>query len=221
MPSAPSGNPSIRILIPVHRDRDALARLLPALLQHWHPRELQIADTGADDSADIAASHHVPCLVVPENDRGRARQLNAAARLHPGADLLLFLHADTRLPPTARASLTRAWHQGAPGGAFSRRFNSPSRLLRLTCALADWRVRRFGPAFGDQAIFVRRHLFEHLGGFPDQPRFEDWDFTRALRKHHGPLHLLTPGILTSARRFQPDGPLLRTLKDLLLTLQHR
>jgi len=217
MPSPPSGNPSIRILIPAHRDRDALSSLLPDLLDHWHPDELQIADTGADDAANIAAAHGVPCLVVERQAMGRARQMNAAARLHPEADLFLFLHADTRLPPTARESLIQAWQDGAVGGAFSRRFDSPSRFLRLTCSLANWRVRHFGLAFGDQALFARRDVFERLGGFPDQPVFEDWDFTRRLQKE-GPMRLLTPGVVSSARRFEVDGPIFRTLKDLRLTL---
>jgi len=220
MPSMPSGNPSIRILLPVHRDREALASLLPELLCNWQAAELHVVDTGTDDAADVCAAQGVPCLVVDETQRGRARQMNAGAKLHPEVDLLLFLHADTRLPATARASLVQAYRDGVVGGAFSRRFDSPSRFLRLSCALADWRVRRFGLAFGDQALFVRRDIFERLGGFPDQPLFEDWDFTRLLRKQ-GPVRLLTPGVISSSRRFEQDGPVLRTLKDLWLTVRHR
>jgi len=213
----PSGNPSIRILLPVHRDREALASLLPELLCHWQAGELQVVDTGADDVADVCAARGVPCLVVDAARRGRARQMNAGAKLHPEADLLLFLHADTRLPATARASLVQAYREGIVGGAFSRRFDSPSRFLRFTSALADWRVRHFGLAFGDQAIFVRRDVFEQLGGFPDQPLFEDWDFTRLLLKQ-GPTRLLIPGVISSSRRFEQDGPFLRTLKDFWLTV---
>ncbi|MCC5843203.1 MAG: glycosyltransferase [Verrucomicrobia bacterium] len=213
----PSGEPSIRIILTVHRDREALASLLPELLCHWQADELHVVDTGDDDAAAVAAARGVPCLVVDAAQRGRARQMNAGAKLHPEADLLLFLHADTRLPPAARASLVQAYREGAVGGGFSRRFDSPSRFLRLSCALADWRVRRFGLAFGDQAIFVRRDVFDRLGGFPDQPLFEDWDFTRLLRKQ-GPTRLLTPGVISSARRFEQDGPVLRTFKDLWLTV---
>lgn len=209
-------DPVIRILLPVHRDRQALSALLPDLLRIWKPGEIHVADTGEDDAAAVAAGHGVACLVVEEHQRGRARQMNALACLHPEADLFLFLHADTQLPDTARASLGQALRDGFVGGAFSRRFDHPSRFLRITCALADWRVRRFGLAFGDQAIFVRRDVFEHLGGFPDQPMFEDWDFTHQLRKQ-GPTCLICPGVISSARRFATDGPILRTLKDLWLT----
>lgn len=208
--------PVIRVIIPVYRDRDALADLLPALLRNWRPEEVLVVDAGDDGADGLAESHGVTAI---RSAPGRARQMNAGARHVSAADLLLFLHADTHLPDEARRLLTQAHADGGVGGAFSRRYDSPSRFLSLTCFLSDLRGKFLGLYLGDQAMFVRRDAFEQLGGFPGQPVFEDLDFSRKLRKH-GKVRLLTPPVTSSARRFEREGPLRRTLKDLGLTLRH-
>lgn len=209
-------SPIILIIIPVYQDRAALETLLPQLLQDWQARELLVVDAGEDGAEAFARSLGVPVIRAAS---GRAKQLNAGAAHGPEADLLLFLHADTRLPPEARERLVRAQADGIVGGAFSRRFDNPSRFLKLTCALANVRGKTLGLFFGDQAIFVRKDVFHRVGGFPDQPLFEDLDFCRKLKKQ-GKVRLLTPPVISSARRFKKDGPFIRTLKDIGLTLRH-
>jgi hypothetical protein len=105
------------------------------------------------------------------------------------------------------------------GGAFARHYASPSLLLRLTCALADWRNRIIGWHLGDQAMFVRRGLFFQLGGFRDVERFEDLDFSRRL-KDAGRIVTLLPPVISSARRFERNGAAWTTLRDLALTLRY-
>lgn len=211
-----NNSPTIRIIIPVYQDRAALETLLPALLGDWRAEEVVVVDAGDDGSEAFAKSLGVTVIrSVP----GRAKQMNAGAGHAVEADLLLFLHADTRLPPEAGERLSQAYADGIVGGAFSRRFDSPSRFLKLTCALADVRGKTLGLFLGDQAIFARKDVFERIGGFPDQPLFEDLDFCRTLKKE-GRVRLLTPPVRSSARRFDKDGPLLRTLKDVTLTLRH-
>ena len=210
---------SFRIILPVHRDREALATRLPELLaQGWRAEELMVVDTGDDGAEAVAREHGAACLRPPEGVRGRAVQMNLGAA-SADADLLLFLHADTRLPDAARDQLERAVAAGAVGGAFSRRFDSPSTLLRLTCALADLRGRCCGWFFGDQAIWARRDAFETVGGFPERELFEDLEFSRRLRRR-GKTVLLSPGVVSSARRFDREGPLKRTWRDGVLTIRY-
>ena len=158
----------------------------------------------------------VQVLQPPPELRGRAKQMNYGVQ-HTQSDAILFLHADTTLPNQAQDLISGALKNGKVGGGFSRRFDSPSLFLKFTCVLADLRGKWTGWYFGDQAIFCSRVAFEKVGGFPDISPFEDVEFCRKLKKE-GPLTLLKPGILTSARRFQAEGPVRRTFKDLLLTL---
>lgn len=215
----PSKPPSIRLVLPAYRDREAVENALRHLLQDgWHPQHIRVVTAGEPDTRAAVEALGVPALDLPPGQRGRARQMNAGAR-DAGGDLLLFLHADTRLPPDARAQLVKAWCRGAVGGGFRRRFDSPSLFLRITCALADLRGKTLGWFFGDQTIWARREAFERLGGFPDRPRFEDLDFSRRLNTL-GPTALLPGPTLSSARRFETDGPALRTWKDLKLTRRY-
>lgn len=207
--------PPLQIIIPALNDRGALDRLLPDLIsQGWSPEQITVVD--ADPTPPLATP--VNWITASGGQIGRARQMNLGAAQSP-ADIFLFLHADTRLPPTAARQITRAIASGNVGGGFSRRFDSPAVFLRVTCYLADLRGKYFGWYFGDQAIFCTREAFQKVGGFPDMYPFEDLSFSRRL-KRLGSLCLLKPGILSSARRFQAEGPLRRTLKDLRLTLSY-
>ncbi|MCC5850070.1 MAG: glycosyltransferase family 2 protein [Verrucomicrobia bacterium] len=212
-------SPTLRIIIPVYRDQPALSRLLPRLLEHWSPEEVLVVDAGDDGAADLAESMGIRTLRTPADRKGRARQMNDGARAVPEADLLLFLHADTFLPSAAREQLETAYGDGVVGGAFSRRFDHPSLLLKCTCRIADLRSKSLGWYYGDQAIYVRRDIFETLGGFPEQALFEDFDFSRKL-KRQGKVRLLKPPVISHARRFEAEGPWIRSWKDAALTLRH-
>ncbi len=208
---------SIDIIIPVYRD----TRALQACLSHPPHRAflnlmtVVLAETDPEAEA-LCKEAGVRCLQAPSP--GRAQQMNHAAEATMG-DILLFLHADTRLPPTAIADIKSAIKGGAVGGAFNRSFDDPSGFLRFTCWLAAWRVRWFGWILGDQALFVRRGAFVALDGFPEWPQFEDLEFSRRLRPC-GKTVLLAGPILSSARRFQKRGPLRQTIADFKATLYY-
>ncbi|MEX2607318.1 MAG: glycosyltransferase [Kiritimatiellia bacterium] len=209
----------IQILIPVFQDREALCACLHHLLTHWMPEEVLVIDSGEDGAGAEAEKMGVRTHFSPPERRGRAKQMNDGAARVPEADLLVFLHADTRLPRAAREALCTAFRQGGVGGGFSRRFDSPSRFLGFTCRLADLRGRTMGWFLGDQVQFVRGDVFRSLGGFSEIPLFEDLDFSRRLKKQ-GRVSLLTPPVISSARRFEADGAFTRTWKDLRLTLRY-
>jgi rSAM/selenodomain-associated transferase 2 len=146
---------------------------------------------------------HIKLLTAPP---GRAPQMNAGAAASRG-DVLLFLHADTLLPRDARLAIEGALEDPAcVGGRFDVRFGRDSRPGRLIGRMINLRSRCTGIATGDQAIFVRRAVFERLGGFSDIPIMEDVDFTRRL-KRAGRVAALRSQVVTSYRRWDACGPI--------------
>jgi len=166
--------------------------------------EVIVVDGGSGDATVDRA--RVAGATVITATRGRARQMNAGAAVATG-EVLLFLHADTRLPPAFDAAVDAALADPAVvGGRFDLRLEPGSPFLDLTAALINLRSRLTGIATGDQALFVRRTVFEAMGGFEDIPLMEDVAFTRAL-KGRGRVARLRARVTTSARRWQRDGPL--------------
>jgi len=154
-------------------------------------------------SPQSSALSPVSLLTAPP---GRANQMNAGAAASEGT-VLLFLHADTSLPSDARQAVERALEDPAcVGGRFDVRFERDSGPGWLISRMMNLRSRWTGIATGDQAIFVRRSLFEQLGGYSDLPIMEDVDFSRRL-KRTGRLFAVRSKVITSYRRWDTRGPL--------------
>jgi rSAM/selenodomain-associated transferase 2 len=137
---------------------------------------------------------------------GRARQLNAGAAACT-TDVFVFLHADSALPPQARALMEQALTNPAVvGGRFDVRFDRPSIWGRLISSFMNMRSRMSRISTGDQAMFVRRPIFEQLGGFSDIPIMEDIDFSTRL-KRAGETAAIRERVTTSFRRWERQGPL--------------
>lgn len=210
-------NNSICVVIPVWNDAAVLERTLPVLLREWPAGAIWVVDGGSGDApGDVAKCHGVRFLQVEAPSR--ARQMNAGAAAC-GGDVILFLHADTHLPKNSRLRIAEEISRGAIGGAFARRFDTRALFLRTTCRAADWRGKWFGVYLGDQGIFATREAFAKLGGFPDQPFFEDFEFTRRLSRL-GRTVLLHPPVLSSGRRFRAKGPVRQTFADVALTIRY-
>lgn len=181
------------------------AATLPALLVDlagWRARgcEVVLVDGGSrDDSVEMARAAGFRVLIA---ERGRARQMNAGAQAC-GRALLLFLHADTRLPEAADAMVCAALAVQA-WGRFDVHIDGRPRMLRVVAALMNLRSRLSGIATGDQAIFVRRDVFEAVGGFPDQPLMEDIELSCRLLRVSRPA-CLRARVRTSGRRWEQRG----------------
>ncbi|MCG8441624.1 MAG: TIGR04283 family arsenosugar biosynthesis glycosyltransferase [Caulobacterales bacterium] len=198
----------VSILIPTLNEAGRIGPLLRSL-EPLGAGEILVIDAGsADGTADIARAR--PLVRVLTADRGRGLQLDAGAQAATG-DILLFLHADTRLPPRAITAITAALADpSVAGGAFRLRFDARHPLLALFAA-----ATRFDTAFttfGDQAFFVRREAYAAAGGCPPWPLLEDVELRRRL-KRVGRFVKLRACVTTSARRFQADGVLRRQLKN--------
>jgi rSAM/selenodomain-associated transferase 2 len=138
------------------------------------------------------------------SERGRARQMNAGAAAASGA-IVLFLHADTRLPAGFEAAIIHALEDpSVVAGRFDVGFDNPGLAFGMIAGLMNLRSRLTGIFTGDQAIFVRRSVFEALGGYADLPLMEDVELSRRL-KRCGRLACLRERVTTSARRWQRDG----------------
>ncbi|MGI8820585.1 MAG: TIGR04283 family arsenosugar biosynthesis glycosyltransferase [Chthoniobacterales bacterium] len=210
--------PLVSILIPALDEADSLGEIIAAVRAGDVPCEILVVDAGsADDTVKIATAAGARLIhsVRPQ----RAFQLNLGAQ-QARAGVLLFLHADTILPPRALQFIVGALEdRTVVGGAFARRYASRSLLLRATCLLAQCRNHLFGWHLGDQAMFVRRSNFFELGGFREVDQFEDLDFSRRLRTVGRTITLPTH-VTSSSRRFDRHGALGTTLHDVFLTLRY-
>jgi rSAM/selenodomain-associated transferase 2 len=208
--------PEISVVIPVANEAAALPDCLARISRR--SSEILVIDAASDDQS-AALARVAGCHVVPAPQRHRARQMNLGAAQARGR-ILLFLHADTWLAPDALEKIIDAIdHRRALGGGFARRYRSRSLTLAMTSRLADIRNRLWGWHLGDQAIFVRRDIFDRLQGYRDIPIFEDLDFSRRLRAL-GKTMTLTPPVYSSARRFAEKGPLRTTWDDVRLTRRY-
>ena len=207
----------ISIIIPTFNEAYYLPHTLDAIRRNQSPSQVIVVDAGSvDGTVEIALEWKTQ--LVSGSVRQRATQMNLGAQSAEG-DVLLFLHADTRLPQNALIQIESALAKGGVvGGGFVRRYESPSWFLRGTCALAGIRTRLSGWFLGDQAIFLRAEVFKTLGGFRDLSLFEDLDFSRRLRRA-GKVVTLDPPVISSERRFSLH-PWRRTWRDLLLTLRY-
>jgi rSAM/selenodomain-associated transferase 2 len=163
--------------------------------------EVIVVDGGSQDETLRSARPHAD--IVMDAARGRARQMNAGAAAADGA-VLLFLHADTQLPPGADGFVLEAIEAGGVWGRFDVRIVGRHPMLRVVAGLMNWRSRLTGIATGDQAMFVRRDVFDRVGRFADQPLMEDIELSQRLRRLSRPV-LLHQKVATSGRRWETRG----------------
>lgn len=164
--------------------------------------EVIVVDAGSAD--DTRQRAQAAGALVMTSQAGRARQLTAGASRARG-DVIVFLHADTRLPSGFADSIRMALQDSAVvGGAFRFRFDHRTLVLRMVEWGTRARVALLGLPYGDQALFVRRTVLDDIGGLPDTPIMEDLDLVRAMQRR-GRLAFLPDPAMTSARRHRAYG----------------
>ena len=207
--------PFVSVIIPVLRDADSLAALLGVL----HPTtqvEVIVANGDAGDPALEPVRRAWPVVQWVDGPPGRGRQMNAGAECATG-QWLLFLHADARLEDGWLDEIRRAADDGAVGGCYRLEIDSPRWQARLIERGVRWRVRWLGLAYGDQGLFIRRDLFRAIGGYRAIPVMEDADLVRRMGRH-GRLRHSPVGVSVSARRWERDGWIRRTVSNLRILL---
>lgn len=193
---------SLSVVVPVLDEADAIAGHLQALAPlRARGTEVVVVDGGSRDDT-VARAHGADRVLAAA--RGRASQMNAGAEAARG-DILLFLHADTRLPPDADRLVRDALGaERLVWGRFDVRIEGGHPLLVAVAALMNLRSRLTGIATGDQAIFVSREAFRAVGGYPDIPLMEDIVLSRRLKRLSRPVCLSAP-VTTSGRRWERRG----------------
>jgi rSAM/selenodomain-associated transferase 2 len=194
--------PPLSIVMPALNEAAGIEATLQAL-QPLRARgvELVLADGGSTDGTSERAVPWVDAVVAAP--RGRALQMDAGTD-RARADVLLFLHADTLLPPLADVQVLQAVAAGAVWGRFDVRIEGRPWMLRVVAAMMNLRSRLSGIATGDQAIFVTRAAFRQVGGFPAQPLMEDVELSRRLKAIGRPA-CLRAKVCTSGRRWEQRG----------------
>ena len=201
----------LTVVIPVLADADA-AKRLTAQIGVDPAVEVVIVD-GAHDERLAAIAHAGARTRLIRTAPGRARQMNAGARIANG-EWLLFLHADSSLPDGWQAALASV-EPRAIGGWFRFALDDTAWQARVIEQLVAWRVRLLRLPYGDQGLFVRRDVFQSLGGFREQPLMEDVDFVRRLVAA-GPVAEVGLPLTTSARRWRHDGWFRRSARNIAM-----
>ncbi|MGH7274116.1 MAG: TIGR04283 family arsenosugar biosynthesis glycosyltransferase [Nitrospiria bacterium] len=193
----------LSVIIPTLNESGLIQRTLQKV-RATGANEVIVVDGGSQDLTREMARTLADKII--ETPRGRALQLNEGAKAANG-DVLLFLHADTDLPPDALAAIGEALTDPqVVGGRFNIQLDRVGWLFGSVAHLVNLRSRLTKIATGDQAIFVRREVFERIGGFPEIPIMEDVEFSRRI-KQVGKIACLRNRVVTSARRWEQRGPL--------------
>lgn len=202
-PDGAAPSPSLSIVVPVLDEAGTVERCLAALAPlRARGAEVIVVDGGSSDGTRSRAASDADRVI--DAPRGRASQMNAGAAVARG-DTLLFLHADTRLPPDADRLVENALaHADRVWGRFDVRIAGRHPLLPLVAWSMSLRSRLTGIATGDQAIFVRRSAFDRVGGYRDIPLMEDIALSGDLSRITRPACISAP-VRTSGRRWDRNG----------------
>lgn len=209
----PAKSPTVSVIVPVLHEAGRLDPLIDHVRQTAgaEPVELILVDgSPGGDSIRTVTRGGVTLLTAPA---GRARQMNAGAAAAQG-DVLLFLHADTRLPAGAFRRIAETLSDGRhAAGAFDLRYDSDKASVRIIARAACLRSRITRIPYGDQAHFFRRDYFEAIGGYADIPFLEDVEIMRRIKARGGRICILPDPVVTSARRQESEGVLYCTLRN--------
>ena len=212
--------PKISIVIPVFNE----ARVINETLQQFNgciQEEVIVVDGGSeDDTVEIVsqiARQNSQIKLFSTLEKGRAKQMNYGARFAQG-EILVFLHADTKLPDNYQSLVTETLAESRNIlGAFKLKIAGKEPSFRALEFLVNWRSQYLALPYGDQAFFLKKSFFQHLGGFRDLPIMEDFDLVKRA-KQEGIVKISAFSVTTSARRWQKLGIWKTTIINQLIIL---
>ncbi|MEJ2097387.1 MAG: TIGR04283 family arsenosugar biosynthesis glycosyltransferase [Deltaproteobacteria bacterium] len=206
----------ISIIVPALNEAATIARTISHLAGGGQLEVIVVDGGSTDETAELAASEKAKVI---HSKPGKAVQMNSGAAAAAG-DILVFLHADTLLPGGFHNQIVAAMNKkGVAAGAFQLRIDSNAAGLRIIEHAANWRSRLLRMPYGDQALFMKKSLFEEIGGFPDLPIMEDFLLVRRL-KRKGKTVILPAAVVTSPRRWLHLGILKAWLINQLIVIAY-
>jgi rSAM/selenodomain-associated transferase 2 len=209
---------TISVIIPVLREEAVINGAIAHLRAMDETVEIIVVD-GATGGETVKAIKDRGVKRV-QWTKGRARQMNRGAG-EAGGEVLLFLHADTELPPLAFRKISSLLADGRIiGGAFDLGIGDKGLFFRIIERLASARSRLTRIPYGDQAIFLRRDYFLKLGGYADMPIMEDVDVMKRIKSAGGRISFIGDRVQTSARRWKREGIVRCTLRNRIIMLRY-
>lgn len=204
------------IIIPVLHEAAGINPVIEHLrtLQGESSREIIVVDgSTARDTLNAIKDKNVISITA---NKGRAMQMNAGVSVAKG-EILIFLHADTKLPSNALVRISEILrNRKYVGGAFDLKIDSATMFLRFMSFTANIRSRFTRIPYGDQVIFMRKEYFQKIGGFKEIPLMEDVELMRRVRKVGGTIYILKEKVITSARKWEKEGFIRTWLKNHLI-----
>ncbi len=206
----------ISIVMPALHEADTINSIIGHLYDQEFCEDYEIIVVDGDpDGETISAIQHRDVKTIV-SARGRARQMNAGAAIASG-DILLFLHADTRLPVSGLQKISSIMEQEQyVAGAFSLRIDSSRLSLRILSSINSLRFRLTRIAYGDQAIFVRRNYFNEIGCYKDIPLMEDVELMQRIKMAGDKIAIIPDRVMTSSRRWEIEGPIYCLLRNIII-----
>jgi len=208
--------PLFSIVIPVLYEGAAVNQQIDRLYRQFPADCFEIIVVDGDPEKSTVKHILCPKVKTVTAPRGRGIQMNAGAQIADG-NILIFLHADTELPPDALEHICEIMKTGQyAAGAFRLRFDSHLRIYRLIEYGASWRCRLTRIPYGDQAIFISRSYFKKIGGFAEISIMEDLDLMRRIRQRNDRIFISPKCVRTSARRWEQEGIIYSVLRSWIL-----
>lgn len=200
-----TSNLPITVIIPVLHEADFIDGTIESIRAIHGGEKVEIIVVDGDEGNDTISTMKKKDVIKLSSRRGRSHQMNEGAKNAKG-DVLLFLHADTKPPASAFKEIWEALKDhNVVGGGFHLRFDPSNPYLRLIELLNVPRVKLTRVPYGDHAIFIRKDVFQRIGGYADLMFMEDVELMRRVRRNGMRIAILKGPVLTSSRRFRDDG----------------
>lgn len=218
MISRKEGKYKFSIIIPVLNEKDRINDIIENINKLTNMNESEIIIVDGDKTRSTINTIIDKNVVAVVSEKGRGKQMNAGANIAKG-QILLFLHADTALPENAFKDIEEILKNGDyDAGAFNLSFNSKKLIYSVFSFLASIRSRLTRIPYGDQAIFIKKNIFEKIGGYKEIPLMEDVELMEELKRTKSKIHILKSKVKTSTRRWERNGIFNTTLKNIMISI---